>query len=125
MENSNQENKDTQNPKPTDQVQLEIETVTPETEIDVPALANTNKQPSENDTTGLAEGEAETKDKNIPQKTASISTEGGEVATETPDKKEEQVPTDKGIPSEKLEGDSPKDHKDEDDERNQVETVSP
>ena len=134
MENKDQENKVNQDPKPTDQVQLEIETVTPDTEKDVVPTTNSDQLANETANTdklkeeknnGVADkanqsSEAETSPKvESEELPGDMEGKSDEVQTVVPDKAKAETSTDDDDSS------ATKEDEGENDERDQIETVSP
>ena len=136
MENKDQENKAAKDPQPSDQVQLEIETVTPDTEKNVVPTtnsdqlanetANTDKQKEEknNDVADNANqlSEAETSPKvESEEQSGDMEVKSDELETDVPDKAKAETSTDDN------DDDASATKKDdgENDERDQIETVSP
>lgn len=134
MENKDQENKVNQDPKPTDQVQLEIETVTPDTEKDVVPTTNSDQSANEtvnadklkeenNDVADKANqsSEAEASPKvEREEQPSDMKGKSDEVETVVPDKAKAETSTDDNDDSSAT-----KEDEGENDERDQIETVSP
>lgn len=154
MENSKNESKVNENPKPTDQVQMEIETVTPDTEKNV--VPTTEAEQANHAEEEAAEKQpVATKDENkadaeetanietvVPDKAKAVASpaQGEEKVKPTADKNDDQDQentAEKEVEQEELtatENESDEDdaenedgttQKDENDERDQIETVSP
>ena len=135
MENKDQENKVNQDPKPTDQVQLEIETVTPDTEKDVVPTTNSDQLANETANTdklkeeknnGVADkanqsSEAETSPKvESEELPGDMEGKSAEVETVVHDKAKAETSTDDNDDAYATKKDDG-----ENDERDQIETISP
>ena len=155
MENSKDGNSVHENPKPTDQVQMEIETVTPDTEKDVVPTVENNQSPkktnevpdSQQTNTAIQKDNEQTADIEtvVPDKakadaTATKTEESNHVDTaadkpagnaeanneETKLEEEEvKATTTDNNEQTKVENESENNQDEGDDERDQIETVSP
>lgn len=149
MENSKDGNTVHENPKPTDQVQMEIETVTPDTEKDVVPTVENNSSPKnsdegqekkQEDTDQTAEVETVVPDKAKAEGTATKADESKDVAATTDDADNAQQSNDHetqleekeltatktdNIEMDESESEADKKEDEGNDERDQIETVSP
>lgn len=149
MENSKVGNTVHENPKPTDQVQMEIETVTPDTEKDVVPTVENNSSPKNSDegqeikkedTDQTAEVETVVPDTAKAKGTATKAEESKDVAATTDDtdnaeeaNDDETQLEDKELTATKTENKELNESESEvdkmkdegNDERDQIETVSP
>lgn len=149
MENSKDGNAVHENPKPTDQVQMEIETVTPDTEKDVVPTVENNSSPRNSDeerenkqeaTEQTAEIETVVPDTAKAKGTATKADESKDVAATTDDADNAQQANDNetqleekeltatktdNIEMDESESEAGKKEDEGNDERDQIETVSP